>query len=149
MFGFNPQKQLQSEHYNAFTAEGPVSCGRQRCRRWTQENIYRWKCCLFNRIINGQLERRAFEVILTKYTPIKLLSEWMYVLLCSICMQHPIIVQRCSLMVTKTFFKYRYGMFWTFKKVHRAFKLILIAFACYIPPQSINCKPHLQLQFGG
>ena len=46
--------------------------------RKKKKNIYTWIWCLFNRIINGQLqeeeeeeeEKRAFEVILAKYTKI-------------------------------------------------------------------------------
>lgn len=39
-----------------FIADEPLSCGRDECIRRAHENIYAWKLCLFNRIINGQLQ---------------------------------------------------------------------------------------------
>lgn len=40
-----------------FVADEPVLCGREPSWRWTHD-IYTWKLCLFNRVINGQLQRK-------------------------------------------------------------------------------------------
>ena len=49
-----------------FIADEPVTCGREGCLRWTHRNIYTWKLCLFNRIINGQLRNKSLWGYISK-----------------------------------------------------------------------------------